>query len=258
MRASPTWDHMYVERETGVAGEAGSGRAEPGAEGVAEGTPAPRARPIRVVIVDDHPLYRQGMSVVVELDPAAAVVGTAGNGREAAEVCARLRPDVCLMDVRMPEVGGIQGCRLVRAAAPGTRILMLTMSDDEGDLLDAMHAGAHGYLLKDLPGEEVSAAILRVHAGEAVVTAGMAAALCDELGVPAVGDGGAPTLSGPQSNVLRLMARGLASADIAGELAMSLDAVRMASRGILEAVHRSALSSMARRPGPGRLVGPDG
>ena len=119
--------------------------------------------PIRVMIADDHDLYRRGMQVVVELDGTAQVVGEASNGADAVEVCQRVTPEVVLMDVRMPGVGGIEACRLIREAVPSARILMLTMSDDESDLFEAIKAGASGYLLKDLPGEEVADAIRRVN-----------------------------------------------------------------------------------------------
>ena len=100
------------------------------------------AGPVRVVIADDHDLYRRGMQVVVELDGTAKVVGEASNGAEAVDVCVALRPDIVLMDVRMPGFGGIEACRRIRLAVAEARILMLTMSDDESDLFEAIKAGA--------------------------------------------------------------------------------------------------------------------
>ncbi|MGL4174629.1 MAG: response regulator [Dermatophilaceae bacterium] len=233
-------------------GEAGDG-------GPASGEPA---GPIRVVIVDDHELYRQGMSVVVGLDGTAIVVGTAGNGAEAAEVCAALRPDVCLMDVRMPVVGGIDGCRQVRAEAPDTRILMLTMSDDETDLFEAVKAGASGYLLKDTPGEEVAEAIRKVHDGQAIVPPGMAATLLQEfsrLGNEADDTERADTtLTDREVEVLRLVARGLVNREIADELVIAENTVKNHVRNILEKLHvhsRTAAAVYAHRQ---RLIGSDG
>ena len=144
-------------------------------------TAGPVPPPVRVMIADDHDLYRRGMRVVVELDGAAVVVGEASNGIDAVEVCAQVLPDVVLMDVRMPGMGGIEACRRIREAVPGARILMLTMSDDETDLFEAIKAGASGYLLKDLPGEEVAAAVRRVHDGQAIIPPGMAATLLAEF-----------------------------------------------------------------------------
>ena len=171
-------------------------------------------QPVRVVIADDHDLYRRGMQVVVELDGTATVVGEASNGEEAVEAVLRLNPEVVLMDVRMPGVGGIEACRRIRVAAPEARILMLTMSDDESDLFEAIKAGASGYLLKDLPGEEVADAIRRVHDGQAIIPPGMAATLLSEFTrlsqtpVPAEGGTPPPQLTDREVEVLRLVARG--------------------------------------------------
>jgi DNA-binding NarL/FixJ family response regulator len=196
---------------------------------------------VRVVIADDHELYRRGMSVVVELDGTARIVGEASNGDEAVEVCSRLRPDIVLMDVRMPGVGGIDACRRIRVAAPDTRILMLTMSDDESDLFEAIKAGASGYLLKDLPGEEVSDAIRRVYDGQAIIPPGMAATLLQEFSrlsrqsVPGVSED--TRLTEREVEVLRLVARGLANREIADELVISENTVKNHVRNILEKLH---------------------
>ncbi|MGL5862885.1 MAG: response regulator [Phycicoccus sp.] len=237
-----------MEREMSDAGDGEPAGGEP-------------SSPIRVVIVDDHELYRQGMAIVVGLDGTAVVVGTAGNGAEAAEVCAALRPDVCLMDVRMPVVGGIDGCRQVRAEAPDTRILMLTMSDDETDLFEAVKAGASGYLLKDTPGEEVAEAIRKVHDGQAIVPPGMASTLLQEfsrLGNEADAERPDTGLTDREVEVLRLVARGLANREIADELVIAENTVKNHVRNILEKLHvhsRTAAAVYAHRQ---RLIGSDG
>jgi DNA-binding NarL/FixJ family response regulator len=197
--------------------------------------------PIRVMIADDHDLYRRGMQVVVELDGTAEVVGEASNGLEAVEVCLRVAPDVVLMDVRMPGVGGIEACRRIRDAVPDARILMLTMSDDESDLFDAIKAGASGYLLKDLPGEEVADAIRKVNDGQAIIPPGMAATLLAEFTrlsqEPEPVTGTAPMLTDREVEVLRLVARGLANREIAEELVISENTVKNHVRNILEKLH---------------------
>ena len=196
---------------------------------------------IRVVIADDHELYRRGMQMVLELDGSARVVGQAGNGLEAVAVSASTQPDVVLMDVRMPGVGGIEACRRIRAAVPSARILMLTMSDDESDLFEAIKCGASGYLLKDLPAEEVSAAIRSVHDGQALVPPSMASKLLAEFSRLSLEDvpssNGAPELTVREVEVLCLVARGLANREIADELVISENTVKNHVRNILEKLH---------------------
>jgi DNA-binding NarL/FixJ family response regulator len=205
----------------------------------AGGPDSPRV--VRVVIADDHELYRRGMGVVVELDGTARIVGEASDGDEALAVCTRVRPDVVLMDVRMPGVGGIEACRRVHAALPRTRILMLTMSDEETDLFEAIKAGASGYLLKDLPGEEVSEAIRLVHEGQAIIPPGMAATLLNEFGRLSRDTNESVTpdtrLTDREVEVLRLVARGLANREIADQLVISENTVKNHVRNILEKLH---------------------
>jgi len=212
-----------------------------GDEVTGEAVGEPSATPIRVMIADDHDLYRRGMQVVVELDGTAQVVGEASNGAEAVDVCQRVTPEVVLMDVRMPGVGGIEACRLIREAVPSARILMLTMSDDESDLFEAIKAGASGYLLKDLPGEEVADAIRRVHDGQAIIPPGMAATLLTEFTrlsqEPEPISGSAPLLTDREVEVLRLVARGRANREIADELVISENTVKNHVRNILEKLH---------------------
>ena len=121
--------------------------------------------PIRVVIADDHVLYRRGLQTVVMQEDDIDIVGEAGDGQEAIDRADELLPDVVLMDVRMPRTSGIEACAAIKGLVPSTKIIMLTMSDEESDLYEAVKAGANGYLLKDVPAEEIAAGIRAVYNG---------------------------------------------------------------------------------------------
>jgi len=192
---------------------------------------------LRVVVADDHDLYRRGMQVVIGLEDDIMIVGEARNGAEVVDLAIELAPDVVLMDVRMPVLDGIAACRKITAAVPATKILMLTMSDDEGDLFEALRAGASGYLLKDQPAEEVASALRAVHAGHSMIPPSLAAQLIAEFGrlsrraQPATAG---PHLTDRELEVLRLVARGCANKEIAKELFISENTVKNHVRNILE------------------------
>ena len=122
--------------------------------------------PIRVLVADDHALFRRGLRTVLELDGDIVVVDEAEDGIAAVEKAEASVPDVVLMDVRMPRCGGIEACQAIKARVPSARIVMLTMSDAESDLFDAVRAGANGYVLKDVPGEEIAAGVRAVQDGD--------------------------------------------------------------------------------------------
>ena len=126
---------------------------------------------IRVVIADDHALYRRSLGVVMTLDGDIEIVGEAGDGYEAVDVAVATRPDVLVIDNQMPRLGGIDAARAVAEQAPATRVIMLTMSELACDLHQAVAAGVAGYVLKDSTGEEVAAAVRTVHRGERVLPA---------------------------------------------------------------------------------------
>jgi DNA-binding NarL/FixJ family response regulator len=195
--------------------------------------------PIRVLVVDDHALFRRGLQMVLEQEPDIEVVGEASDGSEAVETAAETLPDIVLMDVRMPKRGGIDACTAIHDVAPSTKIIMLTISDEEADLYDAIKAGAMGYLLKEISIEEVASAIRAVHGGQSLISPSMASKLLTEFAamvkktderqqVPA------PRLTDREMEVLKLVAKGLNNRDIAKQLFISENTVKNHIRNILE------------------------
>ena len=136
---------------------------------------------IRVLICDDHALFRRGLMMVLEEDPEIEVIAEAANGTEAIELARELTPDVVLMDVRMPGCTGIQATREILESVPSAHVIILTVSDDEDDLLEAMKVGAAGYLLKEISIVEVTAAVHSVVAGQRLVTPSLATKLITEF-----------------------------------------------------------------------------
>ncbi|MGH2769070.1 MAG: response regulator, partial [Actinomycetota bacterium] len=136
--------------------------------------------PIRVVVVDDHALFRHGLQMVLEVEEDIQVVAEAGDGAEGVARAEQLAPDVVLMDVRMPRQSGIEATRQIRELLPNTKVLMLTISEEEEDLYEAIKAGASGYLLKEISIEEVAGAVRAVHAGQSLISPSMAAKLLSE------------------------------------------------------------------------------
>ena len=206
-------------------------------------TPVPISdEPIRVLIVDDHALFRRGLVMVLEQEKDIDLVGEAGDGAEAVNIAQDTMPDVVLMDVRMPRRGGIEATSQIKAIAPHTKILMLTISDEEADLYDAIKAGASGYLLKEISIEEVANAIRQVHAGQSMISPSMASKLLTEFATmvkktdekPAAAQ---PRLTEREMEVLRLVAKGRNNRDIAKELFISENTVKNHIRNILEKLH---------------------
>ena len=186
---------------------------------------------IRVLVADDHPLFRRGLTIVLEAEGDIEVVAEAADGEEAVARVGELAPDVVLMDLRMPHVDGIESTRRIREAFPMTRIIVLTVSDEEDDVLDAVKAGANGYLLKEVSIEEVADAVRAVVAGHSLLSPGVAAKLITEFGSLAVRSAeqvaAPPTrLTDQELEVLRRVARGLTNDEIATELAVSGGSVR--------------------------------
>ena len=173
-------------------------------------------RTLRVVVADDHPIWREA----VERDLAAAglqVVGTAGDGAKAVRVCAATRPDVLVCDLQMP---GMSGVEVARAVAATTKVLVLSASGEQQDVLEAVKAGASGYLVKSATAAELVDAVRRTAAGDAVFTPGLAGLVLGEYRRTA-DDDDAPKLTARETEVLRLVAKGLTARQVAERLVLS-------------------------------------
>jgi DNA-binding NarL/FixJ family response regulator len=202
---------------------------------------ARQPEPIRVLIVDDHALFRRGLEMVLAEEADIEVVGEASDGAEAVEKAGQALPDVVLMDIRMPRSSGIEACRAMKELSPSAKIVMLTISDEEEDLFEAIRAGASGYLLKDIPYDEVADVVRAVHGGQSLINPSMAAKLLAEFAAMASRDGTeraeqvpAPRLTEREIEVLKLVARGMNNRDIAKELFISENTVKNHVRNILE------------------------
>lgn len=169
--------------------------------------------PIRLLIVDDHPIVRDGLHGIFAGDAAFEVVGEAADGPEALVVALQTRPDVVLMDLRMPKMSGAEVIRRLREETPGLQVLVLTTFDDDADVLPAMKEGAIGYLLKDTPRAELRSAVLAASRGEIVLSPTVAGVLRQSVRAPQQ-----QTLSGRELEVLGLVARGATNRDIATRL----------------------------------------
>jgi DNA-binding NarL/FixJ family response regulator len=179
---------------------------------------------ITVFLADDHAVVRDGLRALLDAEGDIAVVGTAANGRDAVRRAAELRPDVVVLDIVMPELGGIEATRQMHEASPATQVVILSMHASDEYVLRALQAGARGYLLKESAGEEVIDAVRAVHAGRRYLSEGIADRLIDGYldlyGESGVG-GALAVLSPRELEVLQLVAEGKTSSEIARILALS-------------------------------------
>ena len=195
---------------------------------------------VRVLVVDDQRLMRDGIASLLSIQEGIEIVGTAGNGREAIEQAMSLQPDVVLMDVRMPVMDGVAATAELRRQLPDCQVLMLTTFDDEEYIVDALRAGASGYLLKDIPAQDLAKAVMSAHMGiyqlDAAVAGKMVASLAG-LGkgssVPPPAPGSVRISSATQTEltereieVLRLIAKGATNREIAEQLVITEGTVK--------------------------------
>jgi DNA-binding NarL/FixJ family response regulator len=226
---------------------------------------------IRVLIADDHPVFRYGMRALLSSDPDTELVGEATDGEEAVARALELRPDVILMDLNMPGLGGIEAMRSILENNPDTGILMLTMSEEDESVVAAVQAGARGYVLKDAEGEETLRAVRAAAGGEAIFSPTIARRLADYFAAPAEGSGTPPEqayreqqktpiseypagLTAREVEVLKRAARGLTNAQIAQELFLSPRTVNAHLNSIYHKLGVSSRTAATRFAGEHGLI----
>ena len=213
---------------------------------------------IRVLLVDDQEIIRNGLTLIVNQEPDMTVVGQAENGVVAVQKAQALTPDIVLMDIKMPQLSGIQATRQIRDSVPGARVIILTTYDVDGWVFDGIRAGAKGYLLKDTPADDLVAGIRRVHEGESLLDPAIAGKVMDEFRRMSVPETTTPpqsiqSISAPQelssegsliekltereAEILTLMSQGLNNRDIAAQLFLTEGTVRNYVSSILSKLH---------------------
>lgn len=203
---------------------------------------------IRILVADDHPIVREGLAGLIEDEEDMIVVGEAANGREAIELFNQHRPDVTLMDLRMPQLEGVEAITLIRQQATNARIIILTTYDSDEDIYRALRAGAMAYLLKDASRQELLNTIRAVHAGEKRISPQMALKLTDRLNNP--------ELSARELEVLRLIVAGKSNSEIGTTLYITEGTVKTHVKTILKklgASDRTSAATTALRRGLVRL-----
>jgi DNA-binding NarL/FixJ family response regulator len=205
-------------------------------------------RAATVLLADDHRLMREGTAALLATDPRIRIVGLASGGDEAIEIALQVRPSVALLDLHMPDRSGIEVAAVLRQRLPETRVLILTVSEQEEHLYEAIRIGADGYLLKDMPPAELIEAVLDVNRGQPIIASAMAARMLRDL--PTAGSVRRPGRSGGrldaelreslterEQEVLSLLARGLRNREIADTLVVSEPTIKTHVRHIMEKLH---------------------
>ncbi|MFQ5923457.1 MAG: response regulator [Anaerolineales bacterium] len=198
----------------------------------------PNGQPIRILIAEDHAVVRQSVKVMLEMEPEFIVVGEAEDGQQALDLAEQVDPDLVLMDIRMEGMDGVEATRILRQQSPSIGILILTGFGEDAILLQAVEAGAHGFLLKDASADELKKAIMRVVSGESHMTPSLLRKLLDELAtredIPHLAHS---DLTPREREVLEALARGLSNEEIGSELVISEKTVKTHLGSIFGKLH---------------------
>jgi len=189
--------------------------------------------PIRVMVVDDHPVWRDGVKGDLERSGAATIVAEASDGGDAIERAREAMPDLVLMDLRMPGVGGVDAIRQIVEESPHIKILVLSASAEESDVLEAVKVGAAGYILKSATSDELVEAVRRIRRGEPVFTAPLAGLVLSEFRRVSTASSGEPVLTPRENEILKLVAKGYTYREIAEQLFISVKTVQNHVQNIL-------------------------
>jgi DNA-binding NarL/FixJ family response regulator len=211
---------------------------------------------MRVLLADDHALFRAGIASLLKAW-GMEVVGQAADGMEAIELTRQLKPELVLMDVRMAPCNGLEATRVIKTELPDVKVVIVTVSEDDQDLFEAVKSGAEGYLLKDMSEEELSSTLEKVSAGEPALSPGLAARILDEFARMAREGAGKPAgpegeLTDREREVLRLVADGATNREIASQLYISQNTVSFHMKNILAKLHlknRAQAAAFAIRSG---------
>jgi DNA-binding NarL/FixJ family response regulator len=213
-------------------------------------------QPLRILLVDDHVLFRKGVAALLASHPDLEVVGEAGDGLEAVAKAQETLPDVVLMDVSMPRCTGLEAVPLIKAQVPGTKIIMLTVSDDDKSVFTAIKNGADGYILKDLEPRQLFEYLEGTRRGEAAIPGRLAARILREFRQPerpaALPQAVPESLTARETEILEHLVKGASNRDIAAALFISENTVKLHVRNILEKLHvqnRSQADVYAARQG---------
>ena len=192
--------------------------------------------PIRILLADDHPLFREGVAHSLSSAPEFEVIAQASSGEEAVEMALRLHPDIVLLDVSMAGMGGIAAAGKIASGAPVVRIMMLTVSENRENLMAALKAGAHGYVLKGVSASELRDITLRVAGGEAYVTPALAADMLTEFSQPHASDAFSE-LTTRETQILQFLSQGLTNREIGERMYLAEKTVKHYMTSILQKLH---------------------